>query len=163
MDWSPQSWRTKPIQQQPHYADSNALDEALTQVKALPPLVDAGEVDVLREHMAAAGRGEAFLLQGGDCAERFADCTRDAIEGKLKILMQMSLVLTWGARLPVVRVARMAGQYAKPRSNDVESVDGVELPVYRGDIVNNIAPHAEAREADPPRLVEAHHLATATI
>ncbi len=163
MDWSPQSWRTKPIQQQPHYADSVALDEALTQVKTLPPLVDAGEVDVLREHLAAAGRGEAFLLQGGDCAERFADCTRDAIEGKLKILMQMSLVLTWGARLPVVRVARMAGQYAKPRSNDVESVDGVELPVYRGDIVNDIAPHAEAREADPRRLVEAHHLATATI
>ena len=95
----------------------------------MPPLVDAGEVDVLREHMAAAGRGEAFLLQGGDCAERFADCTRGALEGKLKILMQMSLVLTWGARLPVVRVARMAGQYAKPRSNDVESVDGVELPV----------------------------------
>ncbi len=163
MDWSPQSWRTKPIQQQPHYADSNALDEALTQVKMLPPLVDAGEVDVLREHMAAAGRGEAFLLQGGDCAERFADCTRDAIEGKLKILMQMSLVLTWGARLPVVRVARMAGQYAKPRSRDTESVDGEELPVYRGDIVNDIVPHAEAREANPHRLVEAHHLATATI
>ena len=163
MEWTPDSWRAKLIQQQPVYKNAEALEGALAEVRGLPPLVDAGEVDVLREHMAAAGRGEAFLLQGGDCAERFADCTRDAIEGKLKILMQMSLVLTWGARLPVVRVARMAGQYAKPRSNDTESVDGVELPVYRGDIVNDIAPVAEARKADPRRLVEAHHLATATI
>ena len=163
MDWSPQSWRTKPIQQQPQYADSEALSEVLAQVKALPPLVDAGEADVLRKHLAAAGRGEAFLLQGGDCAERFADCNRQAIEAKLKILMQMSLVLTWGARLPVIRVGRMAGQFAKPRSQDTETVDGIELPVYRGDLVNDIAPEVGARDADPRRLLEAYHHSTATL
>jgi 3-deoxy-7-phosphoheptulonate synthase len=163
MDWSPDSWRAKPIRQQPRYADAAAVAGSLAQVKALPPLVDAGEVDMLRSHLAAAGRGEAFLLQGGDCAERFADCNRGAIEAKLKILMQMSLVLTWGARLPVIRVGRMAGQFAKPRSQDMETVDGVELPTYRGDLVNDIAPESAAREADPRRLVDAYHHSAATL
>ncbi len=163
MDWSPQSWRTKPIQQQPRYADAEALSKVLARVKALPPLVDAGEADILRNHLAAAGRGEAFLLQGGDCAERFADCNRQAIEAKLKILMQMSLVLTWGARLPVIRVGRLAGQFAKPRSHDTETVDDVELPVYRGDLVNDIAQEAGARDADPRRLLEAYNHSTATL
>ena len=116
--WHLGSWRTRPIRQQPQYDDPDALDGALRQVKALPPLVHAGEVDRLREELAEASLGRRFLLQGGDCAERFVDCTAATIENKLKILLQMSVVLTWGARTPVVRVARLAGQYAKPRSND---------------------------------------------
>ena len=135
----------------------------MTEVRALPPLVNHGEVDALRAHLAKAAKGEAFLLQGGDCAERFADCTKTSIEAKLKILLQMSLVLTWGARIPVIRVGRMAGQYAKPRSNDTETVNGMELPSYRGDNVNAIKPDAAARIADPQRLVKAYHHSTATL
>ncbi len=163
MKWAPGSWHSLPIQQQPRYEDGTALGGALARVKALPPLVVPGEVDTLRERLAQAGKGRAFLLQGGDCAERFADCTRSSIESKLKILMQMSLVLTWGARLPVVRVARMAGQYAKPRSQETEMVAGCELPVYRGDSVNDIAPNPTARRADPQRLVEAYYTSAATL
>ena len=111
-NWTPDSWRDKPIVQQPKYADALALNTALDAVRSMPPLVNHGEVDALRAHLAKAARGEAFLLQGGDCAERFADCRKAAIEAKLKILLQMSLVLTWGARIPVIRVGRMAGQYA---------------------------------------------------
>jgi len=135
----------------------------LDEVRALPPLVNHGEVDALRAHLAKAAQGEAFLLQGGDCAERFADCTKTSIEAKLKILLQMSLVLTWGARIPVIRVGRMAGQYAKPRSNYTETVNGVELPSYRGDNVNSIKPDTAARIADPQRLVKAYHHSTATL
>jgi 3-deoxy-7-phosphoheptulonate synthase len=127
--WSPDSWLGFPIQQQPTYDDPAAVESALDTVRQLPPLVAAGEVDALRERLARASRGEAFVLQGGDCAETFAGCTRVPIEARLKILLQMSLVLTWGARMPVVRVGRMAGQYAKPRSSDVETVDGVQARV----------------------------------
>jgi 3-deoxy-7-phosphoheptulonate synthase len=126
-------------------------------------LVNHGEVDTLRAHLAEAARGEAFLLQGGDCAERFADCTKTAIEAKLKILLQMSLVLTWGARIPVIRVGRMAGQFAKPRSSDTEIIDGTEMPSYRGDNVNAITPDLAARQPDPQRLVKAYHHSAATL
>jgi 3-deoxy-7-phosphoheptulonate synthase len=162
-NWSPASWRERPIRQQPDYPDAAALERALDEVRALPPLVNHGEVNALRAHLAKAAKGEAFLLQGGDCAERFADCTKISIEAKLKILLQMSLVLTWGARIPVIRVGRMAGQYAKPRSNDTETVNGVELPSYRGDNVNSIKPDTAARIADPERLVKAYHHSTATL
>ncbi len=162
-NWSPASWRELPICQQPGYPDAAALERALDEVRALPPLVNHGEVDALRAHLAKAASGEAFLLQGGDCAERFTDCTKTSIETKLKILLQMSLVLTWGARTPVIRVGRMAGQYAKPRSKDTEKVDGVELPSYRGDNINSIKPDAAARIADPQRLVKAYHHSTATL
>jgi len=162
-NWSPASWRERPIYQQPDYPDATVLENALDEVRALPPLVNHGEVDALRTHLAKAAKGEAFLLQGGDCAERFADCTKTSIEAKLKILLQMSLVLTWGARIPVIRVGRMAGQYAKPRSNDTETVNGMELPSYRGDNVNAIKPDAAARIADPQRLVKAYHHSTATL
>ena len=162
-NWSPASWRERPICQQPDYPEAAALERALAEVRALPPLVHHGEVDTLRGHLAKAERGEAFLLQGGDCAERFADCTKTAIEAKLKILLQMSLVLTWGARIPVIRVGRMAGQYAKPRSNENETINGEELPIFRGDNVNAIAPDAAARIADPQRLVKAYHHSTATL
>ena len=163
MSWTPDSWRARPIAQQPAYEDDDALRAAHAELAALPPLVDRGEVDTLRARLAAAGRGEAFLLQGGDCAERFADCNRTAIEAKLKMLLQMSLVLTWGARLPVVRVGRLAGQYAKPRSCDTETVDGAELPSYRGDLVHGILPDSAARRPDPRRMVRAGHLAAATL
>ena len=161
--WSLASWRERPICQQPEYLDAAAWERALAEVRVLPPLVNHGEVDALRAHLAKAAKGEAFLLQGGDCAERFADCTKTSIEAKLKILLQMSLVLTWGARIPVIRVGRMAGQYAKPRSRDTETIDGVELPSYRGDNINAIDPDATARIADPQRLVKAYHHSTATL
>ena len=162
-NWTPDSWRARPIQQQPLWPDADALQTTLDEVRALPPLVNHGEVDTLRAHLAEAARGKAFLLQGGDCAERFADCTKTAIEAKLKILLQMSLVLTWGARIPIIRVGRMAGQFAKPRSSDTETIDGTEMPSYRGDNVNAITPDLAARQPDPQRLVKAYHLSAATL
>ena len=162
-NWTPAAWRDRPIQQQPLWPDAGALQTALDEVRALPPLVNHGEVDALRAHLAEAARGKAFLLQGGDCAERFADCTKTAIEAKLKILLQMSLVLTWGARIPVIRVGRMAGQFAKPRSSDTEIIDGTEMPSYRGDNVNAITPDLAARQPDPQRLVKAYHHSAATL
>lgn len=159
--WTLTGWRARAIAQQPVYADPVAVESALDVVRALPPLVARGEVDALRARLAAAARGEAFVLQGGDCAERFADCTARPIEARLKILLQMSLVLTWGARIPVVRVGRMAGQYAKPRSKPTEIVQGVEVPAYRGDHVNGTGLHE--REPDPNRLVQAYFHSAATL
>ncbi len=159
--WSPESWRSHPIHQQPTYDDPTAVRAALDQVRALPPLVAHGEVIGLRSQLARAARGEAFVLQGGDCAERFADCRRRPIENKLKILLQMSLVLTWGARMPVIRVGRLAGQYAKPRSKPTEMVNGVEVTTYRGDHVN--AHSASNRTPDPRRLVDAYFHSAATL
>ena len=163
MPWSPDSWRTRPIKQQPTYDDPAALAKAVDAVHALPPLVAPGEVRALRKHLERASRGEVFLLQGGDCAERFVDCARDPIEAKLKIMLQMSLVLTYGARVPVLRVARMAGQYAKPRSSDTELVNGVELPSYRGDHVNGIGETLEERRPDPRRILRAYYHSAATL
>jgi len=161
VQWDPQGWRTRPIRQQPDYADGDALTRALDTVTRLPPLVHPGEVDSLKAQLARAARGEAFLLQGGDCAERFQDCSRTSIENKLKILLQMSLVLTWGARIPTIRVGRIAGQYAKPRSSPFETIDGAQVPSYRGDHVNSFG--LEAREPDPQRLVEAYFHSAATM
>jgi 3-deoxy-7-phosphoheptulonate synthase len=159
--WQPDSWRALPILQQPAYTDPTAVEAALAQVRALPPLVASGEVSRLRDHLARVSRGEAFLLQGGDCAERFDECARDPIERKLKILLQMSLVLTWGTRLPVVRVGRIAGQYAKPRSKPTEIIDGQEVHSYRGDHVNGHDP--SDRVPEPARLVEATYRSAATL
>jgi 3-deoxy-7-phosphoheptulonate synthase len=159
--WSPNSWHGLPIQQQPNYADAVRLESVLEQITSLPPLVHPGEVDALRAKLAAAGRGEAFLLQGGDCAERFIDCAKTPIERKLKILLQMSLVLTWGARLPVIRVGRIAGQFAKPRSKSMETVEGREIHSYRGDNVNDHS--VDNREPDPDRLLQAYHHSAATL
>jgi len=159
--WTPHSWKDLPIQQQPVYADELRLREVLSEIETLPPLVHPGEVDSLKANLAAAGRGEAFLLQGGDCAERFIDCSKTPIERKLKILLQMSLVLTWGARLPVIRVGRIAGQFAKPRSKPFETVDGQEVPSYRGDNVNGHA--IPDREPSPDRLLRAYHHSAATL
>ncbi len=162
-NWTPESWRARPIKQQPQYDNPSQLNEVLGEVRKLHPLIFAGEVDRLKQYLAAAGRGEVFVLQGGDCAERFQDCNKEAITSKLKILLQMSVVLCYGLRKPVVRIGRIAGQYAKPRSQDTETVDGQEIPVYRGDIINSFEPNLEARKPDPRRIKRAYLLAASTL
>ena len=161
--WHPAGWQAKPAQQQPKYADQAALDHVVAQLARLPPIVVSWEIDALRERLAAAQRGQAFLLQGGDCAETFADCESDQIAKKLKILLQMSLVLLHGLKKPIIRVGRMAGQYAKPRSADTETQDGVTLPSYRGDLVNRPEFTAEAREPDPKLLLRGYERAALTL
>ncbi|WP_022834855.1 class II 3-deoxy-7-phosphoheptulonate synthase [Salisaeta longa] len=154
--WAPDSWTSKTIRQQPTYPNPAALDDVVDHLTTLPPLVTSWEVDALREELAAAARGERFLLQGGECAESFQDCTADIITSRLKILLQMSLVLTYGLNTKVVRVGRFAGQYAKPRSSPTETRDGITLPSYRGDIINSPAFTEEARTPDPQRLKRAY-------
>jgi 3-deoxy-7-phosphoheptulonate synthase len=161
--WNPTSWQTRPAQQQPVYRDPVALADAVAKLSRLPPIVVSWEVERLREELAAAQRGERFLLQGGDCAESFEDCESDKIAKRLKILLQMSLVLTHGLKKPIIRVGRMAGQYAKPRSADTETRDGVTLPSYRGDIVNGADFTAAAREPDPQLLLRGYERAALTI
>ena len=157
------SWRALPAAQQPQWPDAAALDAATTELRRMPPLVFAGECRTLQSRLAAVSRGEAFLLQGGDCAETFAALSAGGIRDKLKTLLQMAIVLTYGAAVPVVKVGRIAGQFAKPRSSDVEVVDGVTLSSYRGDAVNDIAPTVEARQPDPRRLVQSYHQSAATL
>ena len=157
------AWRELPARQQPAWPDPDALAAVGRELAALPPLVFAGEADVLTGRLAAAGRGEAFVLQGGDCAETFAEATADTIRNKIKTILQMAVVLTYGASLPVVKMGRMAGQYAKPRSADLEERDGVTLPAYRGDAINAHDFSPEARVPDPRRLVEAYHRSAATL
>ncbi len=149
--------------QQPLWPDPEALAAATATLRTLPPLVFAGECDQLTERLADAARGDAFVLMGGDCAETFEGATADSIRAKLKTVLQMAIVLTYGASMPVVKVGRMAGQYAKPRSSDVEIVDGVAIPSYRGDAVNGLEPTAAARRADPQRLLRAYNTASATL
>jgi 3-deoxy-7-phosphoheptulonate synthase len=157
------AWRSLPAGQQPSWPDDDALARVGSTLRAMPPLVFAGEADVLTGRLAAAGRGEAFVLQGGDCAETFAEATADTIRNKIKTILQMAAVLTYGASLPVVKLGRMAGQYAKPRSADTETRDGVTLPAYRGDAINGHDFSPEARTPDPQRLVEAYHHSVATL
>jgi 3-deoxy-7-phosphoheptulonate synthase len=161
--WTPASWQSRTAVQQPAYADAAALDHAVAQLRELPPLVTSWEVLALKRKLAEAQEGRCFLLQGGDCAESFADCTSPIISNRLKVLLQMSLVLVHGLKLPVVRVGRFAGQYAKPRSADTETRNGVNLPCYRGDIVNAPEFTAAAREPDPQRLIEAHSRSALTM
>ena len=156
-------WRTLPIKQQPEWPDASAVQAASDEIASLPPLIFAGEVDVLRERLAAAARGQAFLLQGGDCAETFAGATADAIRNRVKTVLQMAVVLTYGASTPVIKMGRMAGQFAKPRSSDTETRGDVTLPAYRGDIVNGYDFTPESREADPRRLVQGYHTSASTI
>jgi 3-deoxy-7-phosphoheptulonate synthase len=162
-EWHPASWQTKPAQQQPVYTDKAALEAAVAQLSRLPPLVVSWEVEALKEQIAAAQRGERFVLQGGDCAESFDDCQSDSIAKKLKILLQMSLVLVHGLKKPVVRIGRMAGQYAKPRSAETETRNGVTLPSYRGDIVNRPGFTAEDRDPDPQLLLRGYERAALTL
>ncbi len=155
-DWTPFSWRSRPGVQMPVYPDATALAAAQDELRTLPPLVTSREILSLQQQLGEAQEGKRFLLQGGDCAETFAECSSDTITNRLKVLLQMSLVLVHGLKLPVVRVGRFAGQYAKPRSADLETRDGVSLPSYRGDIVNSPDFTATAREPDPRRMIKAH-------
>jgi 3-deoxy-7-phosphoheptulonate synthase len=155
-DWAADSWRTRPALQLPVYPDAAALAEVQAELHGLPPLVTSWEILALKQQLADAQEGRRFLLQGGDCAESFRECSSSVISNRLKVLLQMSLVLVHGLRLPVVRVGRFAGQYAKPRSADNETIDGVTLPVYRGDIVNAPEFSADARTPDPRRMIKAH-------
>ncbi len=154
--WAPESWRDRAALQLPQYPDPVELEAALRELRGLPPLVTSWEVLALKQQLADAQDGKCFLLQGGDCAESFSDCSSDVISNRLKVLLQMSLVLVHGMRKPVVRVGRFAGQYAKPRSADSETIDGVTLPCYRGDMVNAPAFTEQARRPDPRRMIKAH-------
>jgi 3-deoxy-7-phosphoheptulonate synthase len=162
-NWHPASWQGKPAAQQPRYADPVALGRAVDAMAKLPPLVVSWEIEALRAKLAQAQRGEAFLLQGGDCAESFEDCDSDKIAKRLKILLQMSLVLLQGLKKPVIRVGRFAGQYAKPRSTDTETRDGVTLPCYRGDNVNHPGFTPAEREPDPELLLRGYERAALTL
>ncbi len=156
-------WRTLPIKQQPQWTDLDAVAAASAELAALPPLVFAGEVDQLRARLARAASGEAFLLQGGDCAETFAGATAEQIRNRIKTVLQMAVVLTYGASMPVVKMGRMAGQFAKPRSKDTETRGDVTLPAYRGDIVNGYDFTDASRQADPGRLLKGYHTAASTL
>lgn len=156
-------WRDLPIKQQPEWSDADAVAAASAEIASLPPLVFAGEVDILRDRLARAARGDSFLLQGGDCAETFAGATADQIRNRVKTILQMAVVLTYGASMPIVKMGRMAGQFAKPRSSDFETRGDVTLPAYRGDIVNGYDFTPESRQADPARLVQGYHTAASTL
>jgi 3-deoxy-7-phosphoheptulonate synthase len=161
--WAPDSWRQKPALQQPEYPDTAELDRVLAELRVLPPLVTSWEVIRLRELLAEAAAGRQFVLQGGACAERFVDCTPVRVTNTLKVLLQMSMVLVIGARKPVVRIGRFAGQYAKPRSANEESRNGVSLPSYRGDNINRAEFTADARRPDPERLLRGYERASLTL
>ncbi len=163
MTWSPTSWKQKPATQQVGYGDADALARVIEEMGRLPPLVTSWEIENLRAELARAAQGKAFVLQGGDCAESFEDCRSEPIAAKLKILLQMSLVLVHGTRKPVVRIGRIAGQYAKPRSADNETRGDVTLPAYRGDIINRDAFTAEDRAPDPTLMLRAYERAGLTL
>ena len=157
------AWRELPAVQQPDWPDPEAVRAATAELAGQPPLVFAGECDQLKDRLAAVTRGEAFVLQGGDCAEMFSGSTANEVRSKLETLLQMALVLTYAASVPVVKIGRIAGQFAKPRSQPTESRDGVELPAYRGEAVNGLEFTAESRRPDPQRLLRAYHSAAATL
>ena len=161
--WTPSSWHGRPAEQQPDYPDGELLERALAELRALPPLVFAGEARQLRAALADVALGRAFLLHVGDCAESFRDLSAPRIRDNLKIMLQMATVLTYGAALPVVKLGRVAGQFAKPRSNLTERVGELELPSFRGHMVNDDAPEAAARVADPARLLQAYHQSAARL
>jgi 3-deoxy-7-phosphoheptulonate synthase len=162
-EWQKTDWRNRPRVQMPDYTDATALGVVEAQLSKYPPLVFAGEARKLKAALGEAARGEAFLLQGGDCAESFEQFSANAIRDTFKVMLQMAMVLTYGAKVPVVKVGRMAGQFAKPRSAPTEVIDGLELPSYRGDIINDLAATADARRPDPARMLQAYLQAAATL
>ena len=161
--WNPNDWQRRTALQMPEYSDRAELNSVLEKLSSFPPLVFAGEVNALRRRLAQVAAGNGFLLQGGDCAESFAEFHPDNIRDTFRVMMQMAVVLTFGGAVPVIKVGRMAGQFAKPRSNPTEIVNGVELPIYRGDIVNGIGEDLASREPDPQRLLTAYSQAAATL
>jgi 3-deoxy-D-arabino-heptulosonate 7-phosphate (DAHP) synthase len=156
-------WRSLPIKQQPPWPDPSAAEAVAEELVRVPPLVFAGEVDKLRQQLADVAAGKSFVLQGGDCAETFAGATADNIRNRVKTILQMAVVLTYGASMPVVKMGRMAGQFAKPRSSNDETRDGVTLPAYRGDMVNGFDFTEEARTPDPSRMLDGYHTAASTL
>lgn len=161
--WTPSSWTQYTALQQPDYQDQNALNQVISELCQKPGLVSIGEINQLRAELSQVAKGKAFLLQGGDCAESFADHSELSIEKTLRVLMQMAVVLTYGGQLPVVKIARIAGQYAKPRSADLETVAGESLPSYRGDIINGVDFNAQSRQPDPQRLLTAYQLSVQSL
>src|SRR6478609_9786660 len=161
--WSPDSWRKKPILQVPDYPDARALADVEKLLATFPPLVFAGEARALKAQLARVAAGQAFLLQGGDCAESFAEHGANNIRDFFRVFLQMAVVLTYAGALPVVKVGRIAGQFAKPRSSPTETVNGEELPIYRGDIVNDIEFTPGARAPDPQRQLNAYRQSAATL
>ena len=162
-EWSPQSWQNKTYEQAAHYPDEHQLQRVVEQLHQLPPLVTSGEVKQLKRELALAGEGKAFILQGGDCAESFQACRSDIISNKLKILLQMSLILLHSLRKPIIRIGRIAGQYAKPRSSDFETLDGITLPSYRGDLVNSPQFDAPSRIPNPKLMLQGYSCAAMTL
>src|SRR5260370_4470757 len=156
-------WRDRPAAQQPDWPDPAVVAAVTREIARIPPLVFAGECDNLKDRLAAVARGEAFVLQGGDCAETFEGSTADAIRGKLRTLLQMAVILTYAASVPVAKIGRLAGQRATPRSSSTETRDGTELPAYRGDAINGLEFTAEARTLDPQRMLRACHYSAATL
>jgi len=163
MPWSPQDWRACPIAQAPDYPDTAALAAVEAELATAPPLIFAGEARALKAQLARVAGGDAFLLQGGDCAEAFAEFHANSLRDSVKVMLQMAVVLSYAAAVPVVKIARVAGQFAKPRSQPVETIDGVTLPSYRGDIVNDIAFDAAARAPDPARMLRAYNQSAITL
>src|SRR4051794_12788461 len=161
--WAPDSWRSFPIKQQPPWPDEADLDRALKQIRSFPPLVFAGEARSLQTGLAHVASGNAFLLQAGDCAESFEDFSANNIREKLRVILQMAIVLTYSLGVPVVKVGRIAGQFAKPRSSDYERIGDEDLPAFRGHIVNDIAPTQAARVPTADRLVQAYHQSASTL
>ncbi len=161
--WEKDGWQKFPALQQPRYPDLEAYNEVITKLKTYPPLVSSGEIDVLKAQLASASKGKGFLLQAGDCAERFIDCNARVLMNQLKIILQMSVILTYGLRTPIIRLGRIAGQYAKPRSQEMQIVDGAEMPNYRGDSVNGYSQNSANRTPDPQRLLQSYFHSSATL
>lgn len=161
--WTKSSWKAFPALQQPNWPDQVAVDKVLAELSTLPPLVFAGEIRSLKALLAKAVTGEAFLLQGGDCSENFSQVTAPKIRETLKVLLQMAVTLTYAGGVPVIKVGRIAGQFAKPRSADTETIDGLTLPSYRGDMVNSPEPTAAARLPNPKRMLKGYNMAAATL
>jgi 3-deoxy-7-phosphoheptulonate synthase len=161
--WTPNSWRSLSIKQQPTYKNQAQLKKAENQLSSFPPLVSSDEIEKLKAELAQVARGEGFLLQGGDCAESFEEFSHDNLKGFFRTIMQMTIALMYGLKKPIVKVGRVAGQYAKPRSLDAETIDGISLPAYRGDIVNGIGFDKDSRQADPQRLIDSYFYSAASL
>ena len=163
MTWKPNSWRNYPVVQMPTYPDESKVNSVEARLSFKPPLVFAGEVQALKKSLALAEKGKAFILQGGDCAESFSQFSANGIRDTFKVLLQMAVILTYGSSIPIIKIGRIAGQFAKPRSSDVEIIDGIELPSYRGDMINDMEFNKTARQPDPQRLIDGYQQSAATL
>ena len=163
MTWKPNSWRNYPVVQMPTYLDESKVNSVEARLSFKPPLVFAGEVQALKKSLALAEKGNAFILQGGDCAESFSQFSANGIRDTFKVLLQMAVILTYGSSIPIIKIGRIAGQFAKPRSSDVEIIDGIELPSYRGDMINDMEFNKTARQPDPQRLIDGYEQSAATL